>query len=114
MTTRGQGARAGLAEASPAVAPPPGSSALIRLVPAPGSVHGLDEGATRLTVFRTLDAGSVLGREVSAGARIVVSRQAPAVGDVAVFATRRAIGLCALAAPPRGARIRGGGAAVIA
>jgi hypothetical protein len=91
-----------------------GRGGTIRVVPAPGAVPGLDEGRNRLTVFRSLDDGTVLGRAVPTGARLLVSRRAPAVGDVAVFATRRTLGLCPAGAPPAGGRVLGVVEAVIA
>lgn len=90
-----------------------GSDGALRIVPAPGSVSGLDEGRFRLTVFQALDDGYVLGREVAAGARIVVSRRSPTTGDVTVYATRRTVGLFPHVGPPRGARIVGVVEAVI-
>jgi hypothetical protein len=108
---RDAGGRVPPSEAAPA-RPTDGLS--VRLVPAPGAVPGLDEGPARVTVFRSLDGGRVLGREVPAGARVVVSRRDPRAGDIAVYSTRRAIGLCPLVAPPPGARILGVVEAVIA
>jgi hypothetical protein len=93
---------------------PAGRAGAIRVVPAPGSVPGLDEGRSRLTVFRTLDDGRVLGRSVPAGARLLVARREPAVGDIAVYATRRTLGLCPAGAPPPGGRVLGVVEAVIA
>lgn len=66
-----------------------------QLTPAPGSVAGLDEARSGITVYRALTAGVIGGRAVAEGARILVGRRAIEPGDLVVVASRRSIKIAA-------------------
>ncbi len=83
----------------------------VHLVPAPGAVPGLDEAKAGVFVFRTVAPGTVLGRAVPAGARVLLSRRTPEPGDA--YVVRSKDGLC-VAPPAAGDHVLGVVEAVIA
>lgn len=86
------------------------------LAPAPGSVPGLDEVREGLSIFRPVVAGRVEGRELSESDRVVISRRAPARGELAVVADHRAVRIVT-AGPhgilPAGVRLLGSVEAIV-
>lgn len=75
-------------QAGPAELHAPGHGTRVPLAPATGTVAGIDEQRLSVRVFRTLAAGSVLGREVPLGARVLLSTRPPAHGDACVVRGR--------------------------
>lgn len=63
------------------------------VVPAPGSLPGIDEGHAGISVYRTVAAGRVADRHVAFGSRVLVSRRAPERGEWLLVATRGSLRL---------------------
>ena len=82
------------------------------LEPAPGALPGLDEQRQGLAVYRVHTAGTIDGRAVEAGSRVVVARRPAGRGELVAVADGRSLrlavhGAAGLSGVADGARLLG-------